>query len=134
MDPKVKSLVDTTNLTELVRPASNEVILNQPVETSSPRDTEPARSTYDPLQANFASVDIAGKLLHSNTGSGTKAFALVFLGVPAIALGLGLIFLAWASPDLGLMGKLIFSFAGLAIAGFWPYMALSKRYKKSRRS
>lgn len=132
MDPKLKALVDRTNLGDLIQPALPELDLNQPVETASPPTMEPARSTTDPLQINFAVADIAGKLQESRTGTGVKTFALVFLGGPMMVFGLGVVYMAWTNTRTTLLGSLYASVVGLLFAGFWPWLVLAKRRKQSR--
>lgn len=87
MDPKLQKLLDRTNLAELIPPSAHEVDLNQPVVAAPPPKMELPRSTVDPFQINFASADIARKLQDSRTGSGVKAFALIFLGAQWLSSG-----------------------------------------------
>lgn len=132
MDPKLKELVDRTNLGDLIQPASPELDLNQPVQTTSPPTMEPARSTTDPLQINFAVADMAGKLQESRTGAGVKAFALVFLGGPMMIFGFGVVYMAWTNSSTTLLGALYASVVGLLFAGFWPWLVLARRRKQER--
>ncbi|GAB3092340.1 hypothetical protein [Lysobacter terrae] len=134
MDPKLKELVGRTNLGELIHHSAPEVDLNQPVDTVAPPKADVARSTTDPLQINFATADIAGKLQDSRTGKGVKAFALIFLGGPMTIFGLGLIFMAWSSPTTSAVSAYFSTLIGLAIAGFWPYVVFANRRKQSRNS
>lgn len=134
MDPKLKELVGRTNLGELLQPATPEIDLNQPVETVAPAKPDPARSTADPFQINFATGDIAGRLQDRHTGKGVKTFALVFLAGPMMIFGLGLVVMAWSSPSSSVLGIYFSSLFGLAIAGFWPYVMFANRRKRSRSS
>lgn len=131
MDPRLKNLADRTNLDELLRPAAPDVDLNQPVETSAPGETEPMRSTYDPLQVNFATADMAGRLHNSRTSRRVKMFALVFLGGPLTIFGLEFIFMAFASPNASAAGRLLGFLFGLAMAGFWPWIIFGNRRRKA---
>lgn len=132
MDPKRKALVDRTNFGDLIQPTMPELDLNQPVETASPPTMEPARSTTDPLQINFAVADIAGKLQESRTGTGVKAFALVFLGGPMMIFGLGVVYMAWTSTTATRLGTLYATVVGLLFVGFWPWLVLANRRKRSQ--
>jgi hypothetical protein len=134
MDPKLHELINRTNLGELLKPADSNINLTQPVETAPPPVIDVARSTVDPVQINFATSDIVGKLQDSHTSSGVKAFAFVFLGGPLIIFGLGLIVMAWSNSELGTIRVFFATFVGLAIAGFWPYIIFANRRKKSRGS
>ena len=134
MDPKLQELLDRTNLAELIPQSVHEIDLNQPVVAAPPPKMELPRSTVDPFQINFASADIARKLQDSRTGSGVKAFALIFLGGPMIIFGLGMIYLAWAGPRHNPLGTLCATALGLGIAGFWPYVIYANRRKRAPRS
>ncbi|WP_181113027.1 hypothetical protein [Xanthomonas pisi] len=134
MDPKLKELVARTNLGDLLQPTSPEIDLNQPVETAPPTKSEPVRSTVDPFQINFATADIVGKLQDPRTGKGVTTFALVFLGGPLMIFWIGLVFMAWTSPNGSVFGKLFASALGLAIVGFLPYVVFARRRKQPRRN
>ncbi|KQR07967.1 MULTISPECIES: hypothetical protein [Xanthomonas] len=88
----------------------------------------------DPFQINFATADIVGKLQDPRTGKGVTTFALVLLGGPLMIFWIGLVFMAWTSPNGSAFGKLFASALGLAIAGFWPYVVFAHRLKQSQRS
>jgi hypothetical protein len=131
VDPKLKELVGRTNLGELVTPAAPEIDLNQPVASAPlPPEADPIRSTVDPLQINFATVDMVGKFRGGGAGKGTKAFALVFLGVPMMFFGLGLVVMAWTQPNDKLLACLFVTAFGLGLAGFWPYVIYANRRKQ----
>ncbi|SFK68844.1 hypothetical protein [Lysobacter sp. cf310] len=137
MDPKLQQLVARTNLDELLAPSAPEVDLNQPVAPPASAPMDPARSTADPFQVNFATTDVIGKLHDGGTSSGVRWFALVFLGGPMLIFGLSLLYLTWYDPqlqlfkipnDLGSALKALFgTAAGLAIGGFWPYVIFRRR-------
>lgn len=127
MDPKLKDLVGRTNLGDLIDSAPPDMDLNQPIRTGPLPETTPARSTVDPFQINFATADIAGKLQDTRTGKGVKVFALVFLGGPAMIVGLGLVCMALTSDSGSMVGKLVGIAFGLALAAFWPAIIFARR-------
>jgi len=135
MNPKLQEANPEINLAELLRPSLPEMDLNQPVEASpSQPSIDEVRSTTDPLQINFATADIAGKLHNSRTSAGVKTFALIFVGGPTMLFGLGIIVMAWSKPELDMLRALLTSVLGLAMIGFWPYIIFANRRDKSRRS
>jgi hypothetical protein len=132
MDKKLEQLMARTNLDELVARPAPQMDFNQPVETAAPPKIDSARSTSDPLQIHFATTDIVGKLKDSDTGSGVKTFAFVFLGGPLILFGLGMVAMAWSNPELSPLRLLLSTVFGLTMAGFWPYIIFSNRRKVRR--
>jgi hypothetical protein len=132
VDPKLKALVDQTNLDELLQPASREMDLHQPVAPPVAATPEPARSTADPLQIHFASADIVGGLTSGRpTSARMKGFALAFLGGPMILSGLMLLSVAWSVPvrwPQAVIGT-VFS---LGLMGFWPYVVFANWRKRSK--
>jgi hypothetical protein len=132
MNGKHQELGTPISLDEMLRPSPPEMDLNQPVEAApEPINIDPARSTTDPFQINFATVDIVDKLHNSRTGSGLKIFALVFVGGPTMILGLGLIVMAWSDPQADAIHVLFATLLGLAAAGFWPYVIFAGRRRRS---
>ena len=129
MDKKLEQLMARTNLDELVARPAPQMDFNQPVETAAPAKIDVARSTTDPLQIHFAAADVVGKLKDTDTRSGMKAFASVFLGGPLILLGLSVVAMVWSNPDLGPVRLLLGTVFGLGMAGFWPYFIFSRRRK-----
>lgn len=137
MDPKLQELMARTNLDQLLAPPSQEVDLNQPVAPLAPEPMEPARSTVDPFQANFATTDVIGKLHDGGAGSGVRWFALIFLGGPMLIFGLSLLYLTWYDPQsgafkvpdgIGAALKALFgTVAAFAVGGFWPYIIYRRR-------
>ena len=123
------------SLEELLRPSAPEMDLNQPVDPVPPAlNIDAPRSTSDPLQINFATADVADKLHNYGTSNGLKISAFVLFAVPAM-IGAGwLIAKAWSDPRLRAVDVLFDTLIGLAIAGFWPYVILANRRKKSQSS
>ena len=118
---------------ELLQPSAPEMDLNQLVEPApAPLNIDPVRSTTDPLQINFASVDIGARLHNTRTGPGIKSFALVFIGGPTIIAGLAFIFAAWTDPRADALHVLFKTLLGVAVAGFWPYIIFANGRRKSR--
>ena len=135
MKPKLQELGAPISLEELLRPSAPEMDLNQPVEAAPlPINTETPRSTTDPFEINFATVDIARKLQTPFAGTGVRIFALVFFGVPTTIFGLGLAVMAWSDPQMDTISALFNSVLGLAAAVFWPYIIFANRRKESRSS
>jgi hypothetical protein len=131
VDPKLKELVGRTNFGELVSPSVPQLDLNQPVASAPPpAEAEPIRSTVDPFQINFATVDIVGKFRDTRAGKGTKTFALLFLGIPMMLFGFGLVAMAWSQPGNSGLARLFASALGLGCAGFWPYVIYANRPRK----
>ena len=135
MDPRLQKLKARTNFDELFKPSVPELDLNQPVQSAPlPQEIETARSTTDPLQINFATVDVVEKLHNSRTGKGMKIFALVFVGGPTIFFGLALIVMAWSNPSMGGIRVLFATVLGSVMAGFWPYIIFANYRKRSQSS
>ncbi|WP_411852109.1 hypothetical protein ACLB90_06225 [Stenotrophomonas sp. LGBM10] len=133
MDPKLKALVEQTNLDELLQPTSREMDLHQPVAPPAPATPAPARSTADPLQIHFASADIVGGLTSGRqTSKRMKGFALAFLGGPMILSGLLLLDLVWNVPGAGVVRLVIGTALSLGLIGFWPYVIFANHRKRRR--
>ena len=98
MDPKLKALIEQTNLSDLLPSAPKEMDLQQPVAPPEPAKPQPARSTNDALQVYFGGTDMVGKLANAPTSGRIKTFAMILLGGPTIVLGLLLLGMVWTEP------------------------------------
>ncbi|OUL17083.1 hypothetical protein B0X78_02005 [bacterium AM6] len=78
--PKLKALIEQTNLSDLLPPVPREMDLQQPVAPPEPAKPQPARSTNDALQVHFGGTDMVGKLANAPTSGRIKTFAMILLG------------------------------------------------------
>lgn len=131
MDPKLKALVEQTNLSDLLPQAPQEMDLRQPVAPPEAAKPQPARSTNDPLQVHFGGTDMVGKLANAPTGRGVRIFAMILLGGPTIVLGLLLLGMVWTEPGKSVFALVYGTIIAAVLIGIWPYLLFRKREKPS---
>lgn len=131
MDPKLKALMERTNIDELVNQAPLQFDLHQPVQSGSVAPIEPMRSTADPLQINFATADMIGKLREPGTNSRLRTIAVIFIGSPMMLFSVIMLGTAWTSPSVSLVRALIVSAFALAMFAFWPWLIYSGRSRRA---
>ena len=131
MDPKLKALIEQTNLSDLLPQAPQEMDVEQPVAPPEPARPQPARSTNDALQVHFGGADMVGKLANAPTGKGVRTFAMIFLGGPTIALGLLLLAMVWTEPGKPVLALIYGTVVAAVLIGMWPYLLFRKREKPS---
>lgn len=129
MDPKLKALIEQTNLDDLLPQASREMDLQQPVAPPEPAKPQPARSTSDALQVHFGGTDMVGKLANAPTGGRVKTFAMVLFGGPTIVFGLLLLGMVWTDPAKPAFARACGTLIALLLIGIWPYLLFRKREK-----
>lgn len=131
MDPRLKALIEQTNLPDLLPQASQEVDLQQPVAPAEPAKPQPARSTNDALQVYFGGTDMVGKLANAPTSGKVKTFAMILLGGPTIVFGLLLLAMVWTDPPKPVFARAYGTIIALVLVGIWPYLLFRKREKPS---
>jgi hypothetical protein len=131
MDPKLKALVEQTNLADLLPSAPQEMDLRQPVAPPEPAKPQPARSTHDALQVTFGGTDMVGKLANAPTSGRVKTFAMVMFGGPTIVFALILLATVWTAPGNSAFALVCGTVISLGMIGIWPYLLFRKREKPS---
>ncbi|MDN8647717.1 hypothetical protein [Stenotrophomonas indicatrix] len=129
MDPKLKALIEQTNLSDLLPPTPREMDLQQPVAPPEPAKPQPARSTNDALQVHFGGTDMVGKLANAPTSGRIKTFAMILLGGPTIVFGLLLLGMVWTEPGKSVFALVYGTVIAAVLIGIWPYLLFRKREK-----
>lgn len=132
LKPSIAELLKRTNAHELLPPAADES------NTASPGTTVvevPAkRSTSDPLEANFAEVDMLSSLSRKTRPSWLWWMALVWGWIPSMLAVPTSIYLGWGSPALarvdgyGALQWVLVTAFGVLYAAVWTH-ALFRRKK-----
>eukprot|EP01092_Planopodium_desertum_P015557 TRINITY_DN82720_c2_g3_i1.p2 TRINITY_DN82720_c2_g3~~TRINITY_DN82720_c2_g3_i1.p2 ORF type:complete len:121 (-),score=37.30 TRINITY_DN82720_c2_g3_i1:78-440(-) len=117
MDPKLKALIEQTNLSDLLPSATQDMDLQQPVAPPEPAKPRPARSTNDALQVHFGGTDMVGKLANAPTSGRIKTFAMILLGM------------VWTEPGKSVFALVYGTVIAAVLIGIWPYLLFRKREK-----
>jgi hypothetical protein len=122
-----------TNIDELIVRTSESAEQPQPMIDSTSLDQPVSkRSTTDPLEINFAQVDMISALSKKSVKKPVRWFAWIFLAGPLLVLWPFLVFsiLRGASEDVhtfeDLLIRLFALAAASAVCGFWPYILLRR--------
>ena len=122
-----------TNLDSLLGPRPVESLPDVPSGPIALEQSEPKRSTTDPLEINFYQVDIIEGLAKPQVGAPIRWFAWVFLAAPPMLVWPFAVYFIFegAGEKVRTFGDLLWILAefGLAtvICGFWPYILLRRQ-------
>ncbi len=130
LKPSIAELLKRTNAHELLPPAAGES--NTALPGATVVEVPAKRSTSDPLEANFAEVDMLSSLSRKTRPSWLWWMALVLGGLPSVLAVPAWIYFGWASQAFARAGgyaalhwSLVMALVVL-IAAAWTY-ALFRR-------